>query len=180
MRIRVALTVAVLVLLSRIASAAAPENLEYAVKATFLYKFAPFVEWPVSALQGGDSPFLLCVVGDDPVSSIIDQAAAGQRIGERTLIVRHLQMVTRNSGCHAIYVAGSPQQSPAAALNAVRGTPVLTVTDSTRSPGAPGIISFLIENGRVRFDIDAGAAAENHLVISSKLLSLARSVRPGP
>jgi hypothetical protein len=55
---------------------------------------------------------------------------------------------------------------------------VLTVTDSARDEPARGIINFLIQNNRVRFEIDNGAAAESGLTISSKLLSLAVSVKP--
>jgi len=55
---------------------------------------------------------------------------------------------------------------------------VLTVTDSMTDPRSKGIINFVIDNNRVRFEIDNRAAAENGLTISSKLLSLAISVRP--
>jgi hypothetical protein len=41
------------------------------------------------------------------------------------------------------------------------------------------MIQFLIENSRVRFAIDVGAANRARLKISSKLLSLARTVTAG-
>jgi hypothetical protein len=59
----------------------------------------------------------------------------------------------------------------------VEGTSVLTVTDAARTPNARGIIHFVVQNDRVRFHIDERAAARNGLSISSKLLSLALSVR---
>jgi hypothetical protein len=57
---------------------------------------------------------------------------------------------------------------------------VLTVTDAEEEPRATGIVNFLVVDNRVRFEIDQRAAAENHLVISSKLLSLASRVIPKP
>ena len=39
-----------------------------------------------------------------------------------------------------------------------------------------GMIAFVIENRRVRFDINQAAAAKAGLKISSKLLNVARSV----
>jgi hypothetical protein len=55
---------------------------------------------------------------------------------------------------------------------------VLTITDSARNARAKGIVHFVLRDNRVRFEIDEQAAAENGLVISSKVLGLAISVRP--
>jgi len=58
--------------------------------------------------------------------------------------------------------------------------PVLTVTDSIDALDAKGMINFVVADNRVRFEIDDAAARRSGLVISSKLLSLALSVRPSP
>jgi YfiR/HmsC-like len=160
--------------------AAAPaESLEYAVKATFLYKFAGFVEWPAAVFESASSPVTICVLGTDPVALLIDHAAAGQQIGERTFMVQHLQTLAGVSSCRILYVATNV---PAAeAQNTMRGMPILTVTDSGgTAASARSIVTFVVQDNRVRFDIDDAAAAENGLTISSKLLSLARVVRPRP
>ena len=49
----------------------ADRSLEYSVKATFLYKFASFVEWPAGTFSSDAAPFYLCVVGADPSESNI-------------------------------------------------------------------------------------------------------------
>ncbi len=178
-RIASASIAAVLAFAVRASDAAPADSLEYAVKATFVYKFAAFVDWPPAAFGASASPFELCVVGNDPVAQIIDSVAAGQIAGDRPVTVRHLAAVARDSGCHILYVAfnGLPAEE---ALDAVRSAPVLTITDSVHGGPAHGIISFVVQANRVRFDIDDAAAAESGLSISSKLLSLARAVRPRP
>jgi hypothetical protein len=52
----------------------------------------------------------------------------------------------------------------------------LTVTDQA-SGSSGGIIQFILQDGRVRFAIDAAAAQASGVPISSKLLALALSVR---
>jgi hypothetical protein len=168
---------AVMVLLSAVAPAA-EESLEYPVKATYLYKFAPFVEWPAAAFETPWSPVELCIVGDDPFGPVIDRAVSGQRIAGRPIAIRRLDRMEPETGCHIAYAAGSAAQPAAETLAAARGVPVLTVTDAARGP-TRGIIHFVVEDNRVRFEIDNGAARENGIAISSKLLSLAVSVRPG-
>jgi hypothetical protein len=153
------------------------EELEYAVKATYLHKFAPFVEWPEYLDEAAPGTFDLCIVGNDPFGGLIDRAVGGLAVGERPFAVRRFRTAVRDAGCRIMYIASSGPQAPADALDAVRGLPVLTVTDSARNARSKGIVNFMIREGRVRFEIDNDAAAENGIAVSSKLLDLAISVR---
>ena len=107
-------------------------SLERAIKATYLWKFAPFVEWPASVFKSPDSPFVICVLGNNPFGDVLNQAVADQRVSNRPIEIKRISTVGRNSGCQILFDAGSPEQSIAAALAAVQGTPVLTVTDFRR------------------------------------------------
>lgn len=151
---------------------AAPQPLEYAVKAAYLYKFGLFVQWPPLAFATPTSPVNLCVLGEDPFGATLDSTVSGQHISGHPVRVLRLKTVTRESGCHILYTAG--EAGPA--LEALKGSSVLTVTDGPRP--APGIINFVIKDNRVRFNIDDEAAAYNRLAISSKLLGLALNVKP--
>jgi len=159
--------------LARAAAAQPATPLETAVKATDLYKFAAFVDWPAAAFAGPGDPAVLCVAGDDPFGPVLDQAVRGQRIGARPITVIRLDRVERGAGCHILFVAPSRRQSLADALDKVRGQPVLTITDSSADPSARGMIDFVLQNSRVRFRINARIAEADGLEISSKLLSLA-------
>lgn len=152
-------------------------SVEYAVKATYLYKLAPFVEWPAGTFDSPNDPFILCVVGHDPVAALVDPAVQGQQLAGHMIDVLHLAEVRHDARCHILYVA-THGPAAVAALDAVRGLPVLTVTDAAQDPRARGIVNFIVQDNRVRFEIDSRAATENHLVISSKLLNLA--VQPSP
>jgi hypothetical protein len=153
-------------------------SLERAIKATYLWKFAPFVEWPAGTFRSADSPFVICVLGNGGLSQVLDEAVAGQRIAGRAIAVHRLSLIEPDSGCQILFDAGSPEQPVAAALAAVKGKPVLTVTDAEDNGGPKGIINFLIADNHVRFEINDAAAAASGLRISSKLLSLAVAVTP--
>jgi hypothetical protein len=160
---------------------AADRSLEYRVKAAFLYKFASFVEWPAGTFANDTAPFNLCILGSDPFGGRIEEAVAGQSVGGHRVVLRKIDVAEPGSRCHAMFVSASGAQSAADALKAVSGTPTLTVTDSALGSTA-GIVHFVIVDDRVSFDIDNVAAARNRLVISSKLLAVARRLntsRPG-
>ena len=159
------------------AAAGGAASLEYAVKATYLYKLAPFVQWPAAAFSRPGAPIVICIAGQDPFGPVLDDVVRGQRVDGHPFVVRRVRVVTRGMGCHILYVGRSADQDAAAALKAVEGEPVLTVTDGANSGG---MIEFELVGGRVRFDADEAAAEASGVPISSKLLELALSVRrPG-
>lgn len=148
-----------------------------AVEATYLYKLAPFVQWPAMAFATPTSPVVICVLGTDPINAYLTRAVADQHLGMHPFAVRAVAALDRNSGCHIVFISGLRDTALRGALAAVAGEPVLTVTDAASDPAAPSIIRFVIDQGHVRFDVNLEAAARNHLSISSKLLSLAVAVR---
>ena len=158
-------------------AAADEPSLEVAVKAAFLAKFGAYVDWPSTAFDGPSAPLTVCVAGNDPFGPALDKAIAGQHVGDRAIAVKRLKTVTPHAGCQILYLGANDAQTLAQSLDAVRGDSVLTVTDGAKGD-AVGVIDFVLNDNRVRFDIDDRAASANGLQISSKLLSLALSVTP--
>jgi hypothetical protein len=145
------------------------------VKGAYLYKLMPFVDWPASVFSAPDSPITICILGRDPFGAALDKAVADQRIGAHPVSVRR-DAAPGDASCQIAFVDAADAQAQSDTLRAFDGKPVLTVTDSGAS--APGIVAFAVEQNHVRFDIDDAAAAKDGLVISSKLLGLARQVKP--
>ena len=152
------------------------DPLEYSVKAAYLTKFGIYVEWPGATFSSPDSPINLCIAGDDPFGTTLDKAAANQRVGARTVAIRRLKAVTRESGCHILYIGSADPAYIQKAVEAIRGSPVLTVTDVDPAM-AMGVINFVIQDNRVRFNVDEAAAVQNDLALSAKLLGLALNVK---
>jgi hypothetical protein len=154
--------------------------LALAVKAAFLYKFEPFVTWPARAFPAPDSPFTLCVLGDDPFGDLLDRAVNGQQTAGRRIVVVRLKTMTPGTYCHLLYISGGDAAAAQRAEAALAAEPTLTVTDSIVDASAKGMINFVIADNRVRFEIDDAAAKRTGLQISSKLLSLAVAVKAAP
>ncbi len=145
---------------------------DLAVKAAFLPRFARYVTWPQSAPAHSAGPIVLCVMGDDPFGTMLNDSIANQRVDGRGFIVRRLSSGSGASNCAIAFVDGVRTSEILASL---AGQPILTVTDS-RSSSDHGVIHFTIVDGRVRFFIDNAQAHARGLVISSRLLALAIGV----
>jgi hypothetical protein len=143
---------------------------EYEVKAAYLVNFARFVEWPAPSTPG--SPFYICILGDDPFHEVLDRLAANERINGRLMIVRRFSRL--QGDCHILFVSNSERDVFTILRLAPSG--VLTVGDTAAFRGDGGMISFVIENRRVRFDVNLKAAIQGGVQISSRLLGVARVV----
>jgi hypothetical protein len=155
-------------------------SLEYAVKATYIYKFVPFVQWPAGTFGSPATPVTLCVLATDAVSTLVEEAVRGHTVEGRAIVVQRVSTPLRNAPCHILYVASARPTTLAQALESVRGRAVLTVADEAPHGVEGLVINLVTVGGRVRFEVDLRAAAQNGLEVSSKLLALAVNVHANP
>ena len=157
-------------------SAQNASDLEYRAKANYLAKFPSFVEWPESALPHGESPFLLCVFGDYPFGISLAEFTRGATTQQRRVETRWIRKPQELPACQVLFVSHSEQKRYNLALDAVRSRMVLTVGETPEFLDAGGIVSFSNQPGAIQFDVNLEAANKAHLIISSRLLALARRV----
>ncbi len=152
---------------------------EYAVKAAFLFNFTKFVEWPPAAYADERSPLKICVLGDDPFGKAL-QGVKGEEVGGRRLDLAHLDNDNHLEACHVLFVSRSERDRLPRILADLHGAPVLTVGDTPGFTDQGGMINFVLEGSKVRFDINQDAAERAGLKISSRLLALAKHVKGRP
>jgi hypothetical protein len=150
--------------------------LERRVKAAFLYKFAGYVEWPASAFRAGDQPLVIGVLGDDALAEDLERAVRGRTSGGHPVLVRWVDDAANPGDVHLLFVARSEHHRVADVLRAVRQRPVLVVTESRDALRQGSMINFVLDQGRVRFEVDLDAVSRSGLGLSSRLLSVARNV----
>jgi hypothetical protein len=59
-------------------------------------------------------------------------------------------------------------------MESIKGTSILTIGEMPQFNQSAGMIRFVIQNNKVRFEINAAAAGQARLRISSKLLALSK------
>lgn len=151
----------------------AEQSLEYQVKAAFLLNFTKFIEWPPDESAGPDSSFEICILGDDPFGTALDQMVEGETLRGRRMTVQRVRRPPPPS-CRVLFIG--KMEKDLASLMTDLAPGVLTVGDGPGFLRDGGMIAFLLDNNRVRFDINQSVAARAGLNISSKLLKVARSV----
>lgn len=149
---------------------------EYDLKAAFLFNFGQFVEWPPEAFPESSSPFVMCILGDDPFGKSLDEIVAQEAIRNRRIVVRRHRDVQEISTCHILYVSASETPRLNHILATLGGRHILTVGETDLFTTHNGIIQFLIVENRLRLRINVEAARMAKLSISSQLLRQAEIV----
>ncbi len=170
------LAIAAGALFCAIATAQADHASEYDVKAAFLFNFTKFVEWPQDSFQDAAAPIVIGIIGDDPFGNNLMQMIEGKTVQGRNLVIRKERFGDDLRRCKVLFVSTSERQRSTEILGSLRGASVLTVSDIGGFAEAGGTMQFVTEEGRLRFVVNLDAARQSKLLVSAKLLALARVI----
>jgi len=148
---------------------------EYDVKAALLLNFARFIEWPESAFAGARSPIDICVFTPSPFGEALDRTLQGETVGTHPLSARTVRNASDSAGCHLLFVPAGAE-SRAAELVRRAGPHTVTVGESNAFEDLGGAVRFVLDGGRVRFNVNLHPVEERGVRISARMLQLAGRV----
>jgi len=169
-----------ILLLIAFGSAHAQQNLEYKIKAAFLYKFTKFVEWPGLKEVELSNPFVFGVLGEDPFGDELDMIKE-KIIKGRSVTIKRFASMDDYEPCHLLFISPSEKDRLKATLKKLKKNKnLLIVGDVEEFAGLGGGIGFVKKRNKMRFEINLAAATRAGLKISSNLLKLATIVDTEP
>jgi hypothetical protein len=164
----------------RIGNAAAadfsPASRECEIKAAFLYNFTKFIEWPTRSPPDTTAPFVIGVLGDSPCAEPLERLVRNRKVNGRAITVRRVESIQDASATHILFV-GNEQEARFGKLEpAIEALPILTVGESSSFASMGGAINFVLQDDKVRFEINTSSADHAGVRISAQLLKLATAV----
>jgi hypothetical protein len=154
-----------------------PRPNEYQVKATYLYNFGRFVKWPDAVLAGKSDSFSVCVLGQDPFGPILDATLAGEALDGKPVVLHRISKPQDGGECRILFISSAEEKRLKEILGSLGEGGVLTVSDMPGFMRRGGMIQFVLEGDKVRFEINLESAESARLVLSSELLKVAASVK---
>jgi hypothetical protein len=157
---------------------------EYLIKAGFIYNFANLVQWPSSSFAQADSPIVIVILGEDHFGTTLDRALDGKKVNARSFVIKRAKSISElqrtlgpQKDCQILYVSSSEMPHLSDAIQMLKGVPVLTIGETPGFARNGGIINLILEDNKVRFEVNVAAAKDADLNISSRLLALARIIQ---
>jgi hypothetical protein len=163
-----------------IAPSASPQRSrpeEYQVKSVYLFNFGRFVQWPTASAK--DDLFAICVLGRDPFGPVLDSVLAGETIDNRKLVAKRITNPhdVVGAGCRILFISSSEANHLKDVLTSLGNSAILTVSDLPGFTTSGGMIQFVLQDNKVRFEVNLTAAEKAGLTLSSQLLKVATEIR---
>ncbi len=137
---------------------------EYADKANHLYQFVKHVQWPQTKVLN------ICVVGANPLANQLKQLVQGQTVGGRDLHTKPASPTQSVAGCHLLFVSKSLSNQQVKAILQSASPSALTVGEQTDFIRLGGIINFIIQNNKVRYEVNYSLAKQRGLKLGYQLV----------
>jgi hypothetical protein len=165
---------------------------EYEIKAAFIYNFLKFVDWPEEKMAHSENQIVVGIIGVDPFGAATD-IFKDKKVEDRNVVIKRFEGIEQLKKtvekdkpaneklealktCHLLFICPSEQKRASEIIDIVGKNGVLTVADTSGFIESGGGINFLMEDNKVRFDINLTAAEKGGLKIRSQLLRLAKRV----
>jgi hypothetical protein len=149
---------------------------QYQAEAAYIFNFLKFVEWPDDPSMDLHVPWVIGIVGEARLGVKLSELARRETIQGHELQVRLFQPSEDLRACHILFIGASQNKRLPAILMALNGASVLTVADMENFTESGGMIQLVMKDDGMRFVIDLSSTSHARLKVSSKLLSLARTV----
>ena len=189
-----------ILLLSLFAAAVAPQvladhNVEDKLKVGFVYNFIKYTDWPEEKNSNTKEPITIGVIGSESFFGAF-KGLENEKAKYRDIVVRHFagfeklkksrknvsewnQKIEALKSSHVLVFSGrhgTAIKSIEEILEALEGSAILTIGERSDFLEKGGIINFLKEDKKIRFEINLVSARLNKLKVSVRLLQLAKRV----
>jgi hypothetical protein len=153
----------------------APSPTEARVKAAFVFNFARYASWPEDAFVDGDSPLVIGVLEPTAMADALEEALRYKHVHGRPVALRRFRDAREiDAPLHLLVLAGAGPRVTPGLPEFVMTAPVLTVGEAEGFCQRGGAVSFYLDDGHVRFEVNPDVIARQRLTMSSALLRLAR------
>ena len=155
---------------------------EYDLKVAYVYNFARYFTWPKEAFADARAPFVIGVLGDDPLGRGLDDVARRKTVRGRRIEIRRFKAWKDYKTCQILFVPRTLERDILAeAVKRTRNSTLLLVGETPGFAVQGGTVNFFPgAAGTIGFEINVDAVAQRKLRVDARLLKLAKVVERSP
>lgn len=169
-RVSLALSLCGCLLATRPAHGADDDSRLTRFKAVFLYNFIDYVHWPQDRATG---TFKVGILGSSPLELPLREIAQKKKVWGHPLQIDVFDKIEAVRPCHMLFIAPAFSARVADLSARLSATNGLTVTDAPGMAAQGAAINFVLEKGKLKFEVNRESLARAGLKASAQLLKLA-------
>jgi YfiR/HmsC-like len=139
--------------------------------AAFIYQFTNYINWPTNSRE-----FIIGVIGNSPVTAHLQQLAKEKKVGSSTIVIKEWASAADIGTCNIVFVPESQKGNLAAIKGKVENKPVLIITETPGLAKSGAGISFVKQEGKIKFEINKTSLGKVGVLTSIDLERLALNV----
>lgn len=154
---------------------------EYELKAAYIYNFIKFTEWAEETSKDEKTPLIIGVFNEAQYISL-SKVLKGKRKEASPIQVTQLSKNDFKTGktlsrCHVLFFPATLKKKQETLIGKqIKGQAILTIGERDKFVDDGGMVNFVIDKKKVRFEINLKAVEEAGLRIRAKLVRLAKRV----
>lgn len=138
---------------------------EFSIKATFIYRFAQFTDWPPPPRNG----IRFCLSGRPELTAAFEQLDLG-------IDVKTVTETSLLDQCDVLMLGLTNRQQLQRWREALKDRPLLIVTDNSEAYRQIGMIQLMTSPDGINFQVNLERANAHQIKLGSQLLKLAQQV----
>ena len=143
---------------------------EYAIKTSFIFKFAQYTEWP----QLNNKYFTVAVIGENPFQDSLDEIAQKKIIKGKEIKIKYINSISELDDINILFIPKSEKKLIPEIIKITKNKPILLISEVYKAASNGVHINFLINTSRkVRFNINTTSLKQSNLKMSSLLIKVA-------
>jgi hypothetical protein len=142
-------------------------NTRAIIKASYLYNFSTQCDWPAASK---DKHFQIAILGNDPVYAELAAKYVGKPVGGQTLEVVLCGSTEDIDQPHVLYVSEDALPDLKKISARVADEPVMVVCEKKGGLADGATINFVVEDAKIRFELNAEQAAAKGITLGSNIV----------
>lgn len=151
-----------------------PNSSNAKLKASFIYNFTKYIDWPEKYKEGN---FVIGVLGTTSFYNDLTTLLNTKTVGSQRFEIKSFTSADAVSGiCHILFVPAENSSMLPDVLKKIKGKSTLIVTEKPGLAKQGAAINFVVENNKQRFELNKANIEKYNLKVSTTLTALAIQV----
>ncbi len=147
-----------------------PNNGNAKIKASFIYNFTKYINWPEKYKEGN---FVIGVLGNTPFYTDLTSLLSTKTIGSQKFEIKSYSSAESITGiCHILFIPSENSSQLVDVMKKLKGKNTLIVTEKNGLAKQGSAINFVVENNKQRFEMNKANIEKYNLKVSSTLMDL--------
>ena len=136
----------------------------------FMYNFTRYIQWP---LEGQDGDFVIGVMGNSEIVGELQNMAKIKKANGHAISIMVYNSVDDIGKCQMLFIPEGKSKMLDDVRTKIGGQATLLITEKPGLAQEGSGINFIIQDGKLRFELNKAATDQAHLKVSGELSKLA-------